>query len=189
MTIRKMLTNAAQKLGIRRSMSGAVSVGTKRAGMHQAAEHEFKRALMADGVPEPETVENALDLPAALDAEIPETEEIDEAEAEEIAAEAVEIVPDPEILEEVADPAPEEPEEEPIVDQMAVDYSGERIPEIEPLAVTGSVEPETPLEYNPGDGSLKEIQEPLPGLGEKYGVMPLVDGLEPVRNVAALPEE
>ena len=54
---------------------------------------------------------------------------------------------------------------------MAVDYSTERIPVLD-YQVTGSVDPSTPLEYTSQDGSVKEIQEPLPGMAEKYGVMP-----------------
>ena len=34
---------------------------------------------------------------------------------------------------------------------------------------------DTPLIYSSGDGSLKEIQEPLPGMGEKYGVPPIIN--------------
>ena len=62
---------------------------------------------------------------------------------------------------------------------MAVDYSAERIPVLD-FEVTGSVDPETPLEYTSQDGSVKEIQEPLPGMAEAYGVPPYIPGVDEV---------
>ena len=68
--IRKLMRNVQRKIaGTRATMSGpAVGSGRlQRAGMHQAAEHEYQRARMAEGVPEPETVEEGLEMPAELD--------------------------------------------------------------------------------------------------------------------------
>ena len=163
------------------------AVGTHRAGMHQAAEHEFQRSRMAEAVPpEPETVEDALDMPAAVEAEIPPVEEEDDEIVEEIAEGEAGIEAETEILEEVADPQAEIEEETAEINEdlgmrneecsdvradLAVDYSDERIPELS-YEVTGSVDPDTPLEYSSQDGTVKEIQEPLPGMAEMYGVQP-----------------
>ena len=163
------------------------AVGTHRAGMHQAAEHEFQRSRMAEAVPpEPETVEDGLDMPAAVEAEIPPVEEEDDEIVEEIAEGEAGIEAETEILEEVADPQAEIEEETAEINEdlgmrneecsdvradLAVDYSDERIPELS-YEVTGSVDPDTPLEYSSQDGTVKEIQEPLPGMAEMYGVQP-----------------
>ena len=65
----------------------------------------------------------------------------------------------------------------------------QKIPVLEPVTGGIGVPADTPFEYSSGDGSLKEIQEPLPGLGERYGIAPKVDGVEdPSANVAAAPE-
>ena len=166
------------------------ALGSHRAGMHQAAEHEFQRSRMAEAVPpEPETVEDALDMPAAVEAEIPPVEEDDNEIVEEIAEGEAGLEADEEILEEVADPQAEIEEEE--VESsvlstqysaesgdaarradLAVDYSGERIPVLDPVMNAGCSDPSTPLEYSSQDGSVKEIQEPLPGMAEMYGVEP-----------------
>ena len=149
--IRKLMRGVQRMTGTRAGMSGAISTGTVRAGMHQKAEHEYKRSRMADGVPEPETMENALDMPESLEDEIPPDETEDEETADVAEGEAV-IVPDAEILDEVAEEQTEAQNVEEIAEaKMAVDYSQERIPDIEPVVVTGSVSPETPLVYSPGD--------------------------------------
>ena len=207
--IRKIMRNvrravsSQQSAGRNQQSAGSKqqTAGMVRAGMHQKAEHEYRRAAMAsDAAPEPETVEDALDMPGDLEAEIPPEEEQSAVSGqqadvnEEIAEDAAEIVPDEEILDDVADPMPEEPEEQ-AADSgqqaeeaaetvtLAVDYSGERIPDIEPLAVTGSVSPETELTYSPGDNGVKEIQEPLPGMGEKFGVPVKVNNADVVISV------
>ena len=150
----------------RASMAGKVrgAGGPVRAGMHQKAEHEYRRAGMAGG-PRPGTAEDAPDLSGGPGVEIPPEED---PETEETAEGTAEIVPDEEILEDIAEDRTEEPETGKVT--LAVDYSGERIPDIQPLTVTGSADPRTELVYSQGDGSLKEIQEPLPGMGGKNGV-------------------
>lgn len=185
------MRNVMRKYGPKRaSLSGAPAVGTKRAGMHQAAEHAYRHVTMADGGPEPETAEEALEMPADLESEIP-PEEINDEQAEMVAEETAVIAPETEILDEVADPEASELEEEAESDevsQMSVDYSGERIPEMM-APVSTPDDAFTELIYSPGDGSLKEIQEPLPGLGERFGIAPKVDGVEnPSANVAAWDE-
>lgn len=183
---------------------GAALVGTRRAGMHQASEHEFQRTHMATDEHHPETPEDALDMPGAVEAEIPPVEEDDDEIVEEIAEGDAGIAAEEEILEEVADPEASENEEEaaPETEEILgargqwpgaraaldVDYSSERIPEMMP-PVSGGVAPETELIYSPGDGEPKEIQEPLPGMGEKLGIPPIINGIiDPSANVAAAPE-
>lgn len=185
--IRKIMRNVMRKYGKKRtSLSGVPTVGTRRAGMHQQAEHAYRHVPMADGGPEPETPEEALEMPAELESEIP-PEEINDDQAEIVAEEAAVIAPEEKILDEVADPEAsvlEEETEGDTVSQMSVDWSGERIPEMTP-PVSGGVPAETELIYSSGDGSLKEIQEPLPGLGQ-YGIAPKINGIEdPSANVPA----
>lgn len=191
---RKIMRNIRRNGAKRATMGGGPAlVGTRRAGMHQASEHEYRRAVMASDEHHPETPEDALDMPGALEAEIPPVEEDDDEIVEEIAEGEADVSGEAEILEEIADPEAAENEElegEPAAAAMSVDWSAERIPVIDPVTGGTGVPAETPLEYTSGDGSLKEIQEPLPGLGEKYGIAPKVDGVEnPSANVAAAPEE
>ena len=190
---RKIMRNIRKTNAKRTTMGGgAALVGTRRAGMHQAAEHEYQRSRMAEDEHHPETPEDALDMPGAVEAEIPPVEEDDDEIVEEIAEGDAGIAAEEEILEEVADPEASENEEEaaPETEEetLAVDYSSERIPEMMP-PVSGGVAPETELIYSPGDGAPKEIQEPLPGMGEKLGIPPIINGIiDPSANVAAAPE-
>ena len=186
--IRKIMRNVMRKYGAKRTpLSGVPAVGSQRAGMHQASEHEYRHAVMANGGPEPETPEEALEMPDDLESEIP-PEEINDDQAEIVAEETAVIVPEEKILDEIADPEASQLEEKTEDDtnaQLSVDYSGERIPEMTP-PVSSGVSPYTELIYSPGDGSMKEIQEPLPGLGERFGIPPKIDGVEnPSANVAA----
>ena len=192
--IRKMMRNVTRKWGAKRqTLNGRPAVGSQRAGMHQAAEHEYRRAIMQDSAPVEETAEEALDVPAEIEAEIPPVEEEDDEIVEEIAEGETAVAAEPEIVEEIADPEmavnEEEENTEDVVEQFSVDWSGERIPVIDPVTGGTGVSADTPLEYSSGDGSLKEIQEPLPGLGEKLGIPPLFNGIpDPSANVAAAPE-
>ena len=181
--MRNMRRNGAKRATMG---GGAALVGTRRAGMHQAAEHEYQRAVMASDEHYPETPEDALDMPGAVEAEIPPVEEDDDEIVEEIAEGEADISGEAEILEEIADPeAAENEETEGGEVSLSVDWTAERIPVMDPITGGIGVPAETPLEYTSGDGSLKEIQEPLPGLGEKYGIAPKVDGVEdPSANVA-----
>lgn len=179
-------------------MTSGAALGSQRAGMHQKAEHEYRRKQMAEALPpEEESVEAGLEMPASLEAEIPPVEEEDDAIVEEIAEGEGTVEADPEILDDISDPQAEieEETEEAAASlgargkeqgaRMAVDYSTERIPVLD-YQVTGSVDPSTPLEYTSQDGSVKEIQEPLPGMAEAYGIPPYVPGMEdPSANVAA----
>ena len=172
--VRKIMRGIV-RAGNRHQMASAGPVmGAQRAGMHQAAEHAYRRQQMAEALPpEEETVEEGLEMPAELEAEIPPAEEEDDEIVEEIAEGEPEIAADEGIVEEIADPQAEIEEELPEEEELtlSVDYSAERIPEME-YSVSGSVDPDTPLEYTSQDGSLKEIQEPLPEMAEKYGVEP-----------------
>ena len=171
-------------------MANGAAFGSHRAGMHQAAEHEYQRGRMAEAVPpEPETVEDALDMPAAVEAEIPPVEEDDDQIVEEIAEGEAGVEAETGILEEVADPQAEIEEEtageQPEEVTLAVDYSAERIPVLDPVMNAGASAPDTPLEYSSQDGSVKEIQEPLPGMGEMYGVEPYIPGSDAVVSAPA----
>ena len=196
---RKIMRNMQRNGAKRETLSGSPAlVGTRRAGMHQAAEHEYQRTHLATDEHHPETPEDALDMPGALEEEIPPVEEEDDEIVEEIAEGEAVVAGETEILKEIAEPDAAENEEEVLGTRyqdsgvranMAVDWSSERIPALDPILGGLGVPPETPLEYNPGDGNLKEIQEPLPGIGERYGVAPRVDGVEnPSANVAAYDE-
>ena len=176
--------------GNRKQMANGAAFGSHRAGMHQAAEHEYQRGRMAEAVPpEPETVEDALDMPAAVEAEIPPVEEDDDQIVEEIAEGEAGVEAETGILEEVADPQAEIEEEtageQPEEVTLAVDYSAERIPVLDPVMNAGVSAPDTPLEYSSQDGSVKEIQEPLPGMGEMYGVEPYIPGSDAVVSAPA----
>ena len=186
--VRKIMRGIVR--GNRKQMTAnGAAFGSHRAGMHQAAEHEYQRGRMAEAVPpEPKTVEDALDMPAAVEAEIPPVEEEDDQIVEDIAEGEGTVEAEPEILEEISDPQAEIEEETAGITEeeatLAVDYSTERIPVLD-YQVTGSVDPSTPLEYTSQDGSVKEIQEPLPGMQEAYGIAPYIPGMEdPSANVA-----
>lgn len=195
--------------GNRQPMASGAVMGSHRAGMHQKAEHEYQHSRMAEAVPpELETVEDGLDMPASVDAEIPPVEEDDDEIVEEIAEGEAGVEVETEILEEIANPQAEIEEELPEEESsvlstrysagsgdasrrvgMAVDYSTERIPVMDVITGGIGVDPATPLEYSSQDGSVKEIQEPLPGMSEAYGVAPYVPGMEdPSANVATYEE-
>ena len=189
--IRKIMRGIRRNDGAR-MQNGAV-LGTHRAGMHQKSEHEYQRSRMAEAVPpELETVEDGLDMLASVEAEIPPAEEEDDEIVESIAEGEADVAADEGILEEIAEPQAEIAEEEeggdPETEQLSVDYSGEKIPVMDVVTGGTGVDPSTPLEYTSQDGSVKEIQEPLPGM-DRYGVAPYVPGMEdPSANVAAAPE-
>ena len=188
---RKIMRNV-QRFGAKRTtLNGSPSVGTRRARMDSAGEHQYRHVPMADGGPEPETAEEALEMPEELETEIPD-EEINDDTAAVVAEETAGIEPEEEILDEISDPEASinEEEEEGISDtQLSVDWSGERIPEMTP-PVSDGVDPSTQVEYTPGDNAVKEIQEPLPGLGEKLGVPPIINEvIDPSANVPEAPEE
>lgn len=207
--LRTILRGMQRRNGERVRMASGAALGSHRAGMHQKAEHEYQHSRMAEAVPpELETVEDGLDMPASVDAEIPPVEEDDDEIVEEIAEGETGVEAETEILEEIADPQAEIEEELPEEESsvlstrysagsgdasrrvgMAVDYSAERIPVMDVITGGIGVDPATPLEYSSQDGSVKEIQEPLPGMSEAYGVAPYVPGMEdPSANVAAYEE-
>ena len=188
--VRKIMRGIV-RAGNRHQMAAGPVMGAQRAGMHQAAEHAYRRQQMAEALPpEEETVEEGLEMPAELEAEIPPAEEEDDQIVEEIAEGEAEISADEEIEDDISEPQAEieeETEESSVLStqypegsgdaarraDLAVDYSAERIPVLD-YQVTGSVDPDTPLEYTSQDGSLKELREPLPGMAEKYGVEPYI---------------
>ncbi len=187
--LRSLLRGVQRKSENRSRMASGAVMGSQRAGMHQKAEHEYRRKQMAEALPpEEESVEEGLEMPASVEAEIPPVEEEDDQIVEEIAEGEGTVEAEPEILEEISDPQAEIEEETAGITEeeatLAVDYSTERIPVLD-YQVTGSVDPSTPLEYTSQDGSVKEIQEPLPGMQEAYGIAPYIPGMEdPSANVA-----
>ncbi len=201
--IRRLMRGIVRGKGQLRKSAGPVT-GAVRAGMHQKSEYEYQHARMdAAAEPVPETAEDALDMPGALEAEIPPVEEEDDEITADIAEGEAEVAPDEGILEEVADPESAEEEETSNNAEvgmrnaelgntgaaqrsfMAVEYS-DKIPVLEP--VTGGVSEPKDLLYDPGDGSVKEIQEPLPGM-ERMGILPFIPGVEnPSANVPEAPE-
>lgn len=159
----------------KRNNIGSPQAGAVRAGMHQAAEHEFRRSRMTVSAPEPESAEEALDLPEVLDEMIPEEEDAMPAVAE--------ISADDETFEMAADDADPEGKETQ-EDTLSVDYSGERVPAIAP--VTGGVDclPHE-LVYDRGDGKVRVIPDPLGILSEK-GLYPFFPEIKnPSANVHA----
>lgn len=201
--IRKLMRNVARSVGKRSALGGAPAVGSVRAGMHQQAEHEYQRSRMADNEHHEETPEDALDMPAAVEAEIPPVEEEDDEVAADVADGEAEIAPEEEILEDVADPESSEEEEDsgqPAAGsgQLNCDasrhfgdsraqlaYGEEALPVLDPVTGGNGTDGSAELVYDPGDGSLKEIQEPLPGM-ERLGVLPFIPGMQdPSANVPA----
>ena len=200
--IRKLMRNVARMVGKRSALGGAPAVGSVRAGMHQRAEHEYQRSRMADNEHHEETAEDALDMPAALEAEIPPVEEEDDEVAADVAAGEAEIAPEEEILEDVADPESSEEEEDssqPAAGsgQLNCDasrhsdsraqfaYGEEALPVLDPVTGGNGTDGSAELVYDPGDGSVKEIQEPLPGM-ERLGVLPFIPSIQnPSANVPA----
>lgn len=193
--IRNLMRSIRKVTGNRASMSGNVAVGSHRAGMHQKSEHEWQRVQMTEAEqvvtpPEEEDVEDALEVPAEVEAETPPEEE---PAAEEVAGADAAVAADPEILEEVADPdaaakeeetgdlLPEASEEE----QLSVDYSGERVNAYYP--VTGGVDADPrELVYDPGDGTPKEIEMPAVLQEAIQPAFPEIE--DPSANVPAAPE-
>lgn len=189
MSIIRSIMRGIARNRAKQNAAGSVT-GAVRAGMHQKAEHEYRRRQMAEALPpEEESVEAGLEMPASVEAEIPPAEEEDDEIVEEIATEEAAVSGDEEILEEIAAPQAEIEEETAAVDeleteQLSVDYSTEKIPVFDPI-ISGSVDPSTPLEYSSQGGEVKEIQEPLPGM-ERMGVEPYIPGEEnPSGNVPA----
>lgn len=204
--IRKLMRNVARSVGKRSALGGAPAVGSVRVGMHQQAEHEYQRSRMVDNEHHEETPEDALDMPAAVEAEIPPVEEEDDEVAADVADGEAEIAPEEEILEDVADPEAAENEEEedssqlPVAgDQLAsgdasrhfgdsraqLAYGEEALPVLDPVTGGNGTDGSAELVYDPGDGSVKEIQEPLPGM-ERLGVLPFIPSIEnPSANVPA----
>lgn len=211
--LRKLMRNVTHSMGRRASLGGAPAVGFVRAGMHQQAEHEYQRSRMADDAHHEESAEDALDLQETLEGEIPPAEEEDGEEAAAIAEGEAAVTVDKEILEEIADPEAAAEEEtagcgQGTMDsgvasdaeeltlsgrqgadgpraQLEVDYSAERIPVLAPVTGGSGADGSAELVYDPGDGSLKEIQEPLPGM-EHPGVLPFMPEVKnPSANVPA----
>ena len=203
--IRKLMRNVARSVGKRSALGGAPAVGSVRAGMHQQAEHEYQRSRMADNEHHEETPEDALDMPAAVEAEIPPVEEEEDEVVADVADGEAEIAPEEEILEDVADPEAAENEEEEDSSQPAAGsgqlncdasrhfgdsraqlaYGEEALPVLDPVTGGNGTDGSAELVYDPGDGSVKEIQEPLPGM-ERLGVLPFIPSIEnPSANVPA----
>ena len=163
------------RTGVTRGKNVFGKSGAVRCGMHQKNEFEYRRAAMMAEISEPEeeTAEEALDIPETLEEMIPpETDET---------VKPVEIAADEQVLEEVEIA---EENEEPEQAVFSVDYSGERIPVLQPQ--TGGVDCEpVQLIYDRGDGSVRPIPDPL-GILSMEGIEPFFAEIEnPSRNVPA----
>lgn len=127
-----------------------------RAGMHQKNEYDYRRTVrLAQSGPEPETVEEALDLPEVIERMIP-----DEAETEVLPAE---ITADEEIIEMVD--APEEEDPAGGIEEYEESEEGTGPGK---LPVCGGVDcAPYPLVYESGDGEVRLIPDPLGVLSEE----------------------
>lgn len=182
--MRKIMRNMIrrQQAAERNQASGSV-----RAGMHQKAEHEFRHVRMTGNA-------HWGDLPEMLplNDESPAAEEIAESDQS--------IEADPGILEEIADPEMSANEEEALGRRcrvpdvsgqrvcMAADYSGERIPVLDPVTGGTGADGSTPLVYSPGDGSLKEISYPPSETGQTDAEPFFPEQPVPSANVPEAPE-
>lgn len=178
--LRKMMhrvKNAAQKHAV---MGGAAGFGSARAGMHQKSENEYRMAVMMMDL-QSEPVDEALEIPEILGDMIPPEEEK--------VPEMAEITADDEILEIIADPGASEESEDsekqlPVIGQMSVDYSDERIPVLEPVTGGEDTGP-VGLVYDSGDGTVRMIPDPL-GVLKPVSIPPVFPVIEdPSANVPA----
>lgn len=172
--VRKMMAGilSGENKGPARKGSGSVM----RVGMHQKNEHDYfaSKAAAFSAEPDFEEAADALDIPETLERMIPE-------ETEEHPA-AAEISADDEVFEAVED---EETAEEPVEALYSVDYSGERIPVLDPVCGGVSCEPHE-LIYDRGNGKVCPIPDPLGVLTEE-GMAPFFPEIrEPSANVAAV---
>ena len=171
---RQNMRNQA-RTGRARTMQVNRKFGVVRCGMHQKNEFEYRRAaVMAESIElEEQVAEEALDIPETLEEMIP-------PEGEET-VEPVEIAADEQVLEEIVTEE-DESETEQVV--LSVDYSGERIPVLQPQTGGMDCEP-VQLIYDRGDGRVCPIPDPL-GILSSDGLEPFFPEIEnPSANVPA----
>ena len=166
----------------RTALNGGTAWGMVRAGMHQRSETEYRRSLMMAGTAEPEPVpaDEALDIPEVLEEMIP-PETVEEPETAEISA-------DEEILDYIESSGIEDEISGSDETMLSADYSAETVTLLDP--VTGGVDcgPRTVI-YDPGDGTVRVIPDPLGVLTEE-GIHPfLPEIMDPSANVAAMGNE
>ncbi len=182
--VRKIMRSMRRNNAGMGSAGSLPALGSVRAGMHCSAEHAYRRSRMAEA--------------AERDPEDP---------AEEIAEGTVSVEADAELLEEVSgsegpaeDPEGEEDRDEdpetrdedhPAAgERLAADYSGERIPVLDPVTGGDGLDEDADLIYASGDAVVKAVRYPVPGSGEREGVMPYIpESEDPSANVPAVPEE
>lgn len=196
--VRKLMRSVRRNAGRMQASVPAQTFGTVRAGMHQAAEQAYLRSRLAESAAAEEEKE---EMPAVTGSEIPPDDADGGEIIEEIASGEEVIVPDDEILAEIADPEASENEEAEsgkeifgsrIKEQgarasMSVDWSGETVPVLGPVTGGIGAAPETELVYDSGDAAVREIIYPAPVKAET--VRPFVPEAEdPSANVAAAPE-
>ena len=197
--VRKLMRSVRRNTGRMQASIPAQTFGTVRAGMHQAAEQAYLRSRLAESAAAEEEKE---EMPAVIGAEIPPDDADGGEIIEEIASGKEVIVPDDEILAEIADPEASENEEAEISEKeifgsrikeqgarasMSVDWSGETVPVLGPVTGGIGTAPETELVYDSGNAAVREIIYPAPVTAET--VRPFVPEAEdPSANVAAAPE-
>ena len=153
-----------------------VSESVMRVGMHQKNEHEYScmKAAAFSAESDPEKAADALDIPETLEMMIPEETEKHPA--------AAEISADDEVFDAVQD---EETEDEPVEALYSVDYSGERIPVLDPVRGGTACEPHE-LIYDQGNGKVCPIPDPL-GILTDASIAPFFPEIrDPSANVAAV---
>ena len=196
--VRKLMRSVRRNTGRMQASIPAQTFGTVRAGMHQAAEQAYLRSRLAESAAAEEEKE---EMPAVIGAEIPPDDADGGEIIEEIASGEEVIVPDNEILAEIADPEASENEEAEISEEsgvrsekcsdprvsMSFDRSGETVPVLGPVTGGIGAAPETELVYDSGNAAVREIIYPAPVTAET--VRPFVPEAEdPSANVAAAPE-
>ena len=163
------------RTGVARVKNMDRKIGAMRCGMHHKNEFEYRRAAVMAEIsgPKEETAEEALDMPETLEKMIP-------PEGDEIIG-PVEIAADEDVLEETAAEDDGQETEQAV---FSVDYSGERIPVLQPK--TGGVDCEpVQLIYDRGDGSVYPIPDPL-GILSDDEIEPFFTEIEnPSANVPA----
>lgn len=176
---RQNMKNNMQLQAKRSVLTFKPAIGRVRAGMHQKSETEYQRCLMTAEASESEleSVEDALEIPEAVEEMIPtETEE---------EPQVVEITADEKTLSYLESSVMEEDEEPSASVSLAVDYSAETVTSLDPVTGGVNCEPYAVI-YDSGDGSVRVIPDPLGVLTEE-GLHPFFPEVEnPSVNIAAM---
>lgn len=169
---RKRIQNTQKNTGQRISLNGQATHGSVRTGMYQGNSlKHIKHAAVFQSEPVRIAVDDALNIPEMLEEMIP-------SESGEV-PESVEISADETVTNMLETKEPETEEE-----KLTVDYSGERIPVLEPVCGGIGCSPHE-LVYDRGDGRICRIPDPLGVLTEE-GLYPFFPEVKnPSANVPA----